>query len=340
MMNNYWPLITVIIPIYNGAAYISECIDSVIAQSYKNLEIILVDDGSKDNSYDIMTEYELKDNRIKILRQRNKGVSAARNHALRNTHGEYVAFVDQDDCIASDYILFLYNILVKTKAEIALCMQAKRFTMNNIPKEEEKNLWTDKIEVISGEEAAIRMLYYKIIIGPWNKLIRFELIKKYEIWFNEDFFGGEGFAFSVECMQRAQCVAVSYKELYFYRIDNPNSGTTKFSLKMIESSISAQEYIRKNLVNPTAELVKACEYARWHTYCDCFNMIIGCEVKFQDKKLYEHIKYVCKMEAAGKWKSPVALKEKFKIIIFGLSPEVAASIINKMRRRRFTISRE
>lgn len=334
-MKNNLPLVTVIVPIYNGAAYINECILSIMNQDYKNLEIILVDDGSKDNSIDIITKYKLQDNRIKVLQQKNAGVSAARNHALKNAHGEFIAFVDQDDCIALDYISYFYNMLIETKAEIALCPQARRFTMN-ISGEDEKEHKTDKIEIVSGEEAAIRMLYYKIIIGPWNKLIRFELIKKYGIWFTENFFGGEGFAFSVECMQRAEHVAIGHREIYYYRVDNPDSGTTKFSLKMIESSISAQQYIKNNLVDRTEELLSACEYARWHTYCDCFNMIIGCKVRLQNKKLYRKIKQVCKHEAYGKWKCPIAVKEKIKAITFWISPRIAAEFINKMRMRKFT----
>ena len=96
--------VSVIIPVYNVETYISKCISSVIEQSYKNIEIILIDDGSKDSSGKILDEYEKGDDRITVIHQKNKGVSAARNRGLELASGDYVVFVDGDDWVDSNYV--------------------------------------------------------------------------------------------------------------------------------------------------------------------------------------------------------------------------------------------
>lgn len=112
-------LISVIVPVYNVEKYLSKCIDSILAQTYKNLEIILVDDGSPDNCPKICDEYAKKDNRIKVIHKENGGLSAARNVALDIAKGEYIGFVDSDDFIAEDMYEVLYNLAEKYNAEIS-----------------------------------------------------------------------------------------------------------------------------------------------------------------------------------------------------------------------------
>ena len=106
-------LISVIIPVYNVELYLRRCIDSVIKQTYKNLEIILVDDGSTDKSGEICDEYASLDNRISVIHKENGGLSSARNAGLKNAHGEYFGFVDSDDAIVEDMYEYLYDILLK-----------------------------------------------------------------------------------------------------------------------------------------------------------------------------------------------------------------------------------
>lgn len=98
-MTNTLKKISVIVPIYNGETYLSECIESILKQTYENIELILVNDGSKDNSKNIIDKYALLDNRIKAIHKENSGVSDSRNVGLKNTTGDYICFVDQDDYI-------------------------------------------------------------------------------------------------------------------------------------------------------------------------------------------------------------------------------------------------
>lgn len=114
-------LISVIVPIYKVEKYLNTCVDSIIAQTYKNLEIILVDDGSPDNCGRICDEYALKDSRIKVIHQQNGGLSAARNAGLDVATGEYIGFVDSDDYIAPDMYEKLYNALKNNNCDLSIC---------------------------------------------------------------------------------------------------------------------------------------------------------------------------------------------------------------------------
>lgn len=118
-MNNY-PLISLIIPCYNAEQTLRKCLYSVIRQSYNNLEVILIDDGSTDGSAKIYEEFRLKDKRIKILKQDNAGVAKARNNGVEAATGEYICFVDSDDWVEPDYCTVLYNLLKEENADIAI----------------------------------------------------------------------------------------------------------------------------------------------------------------------------------------------------------------------------
>ena len=114
-------LLSVIVPVYNTAAYLPRCISSIQKQIYRNLEIICVDNGSSDDSYKILKSFEKEDSRIVVLEEKKKGVSAARNRGLDEVHGEYVTFVDSDDSIVSQMYKGLINALEKEHADIAHC---------------------------------------------------------------------------------------------------------------------------------------------------------------------------------------------------------------------------
>ena len=114
-------LISVIIPVYNVEKYIRYCLDSVINQTYKNLEIIIVDDGTKDSSGEIAEEYAAKDSRIKVIHKENGGLSDARNVGLDVATGRYIAFLDSDDVISLDFYEYLYNMIKEKDYDIAEC---------------------------------------------------------------------------------------------------------------------------------------------------------------------------------------------------------------------------
>ena len=118
-MNNV--LLSIIVPVYNAAPYLPACIESILNQTYKDIELILIDDGSKDNSGEICDDYALRDNRIKVVHKKNGGVSSARNAGLELATGEYVGWVDADDYIEPDMFEYLYKLAINYKADIAEC---------------------------------------------------------------------------------------------------------------------------------------------------------------------------------------------------------------------------
>lgn len=117
------PLISVVVPIYGVEKYLQRCLDSIAQQTYQNLEIILVDDGSVDNSGKIADEYALKDERMLVIHRENGGLSAARNTGIKAAKGEYITFVDSDDYIDEDYVEYMYQLLKKDsfKAKLVVC---------------------------------------------------------------------------------------------------------------------------------------------------------------------------------------------------------------------------
>lgn len=327
------PLVSVIVPFYKGQDYIEECINSIINQDYKNLEVIIVNDGSPGNTADILASIAQKDSRIKILTQENRGVSAARNLALDNSEGDYICFVDQDDYIAKDYISYFHNLIEKYDADISLTPSALKFTGKSFMKESGVK---DFVSILTGEEAALNMLYYKIIIAPWNKMISHKLIKKYNIRFNNEIFPGEGFNFSVDCFQRAEKIAMGHRKIYYYRCDNSESAMTKFNPDLVYNGLKAVANIKKNLVTETPELLKACRYANWHTNCDFYLSMVGSGAYKKYPELYKKLKSVVQKEAIYSFNAPISLKEKIKGLMYFINPYFASIIINHFRIRKFT----
>lgn len=114
------PLISIIVPVYNVEPYISKCLDSIEAQTYSNLEIILIDDGSTDNSGKLCDEFAAKNSNTKAIHQKNQGLSVARNAGLKATKGDFVTFVDSDDTVSPDYIEYLYKLTVKSHTQLSI----------------------------------------------------------------------------------------------------------------------------------------------------------------------------------------------------------------------------
>ena len=323
-------IVTVIIGMYKGQKYIKECIDSVVDQDYTNLEIILIDDGSPDRCGEIADEYARHDNRIRVVHQENMGVSVARNVGLDMASGKYVCIIDQDDCISKDYISYFYKLIVENDAEIALTPSADKFFESK-----KYDGIVDTVQVWTGERTSIEMLYHKIIIAPWNKMISKKLLDDNKVRFKPEFFGGEGFAFSVQSYQYASKIAVGQRKVYHYRVGNSESGASKFRLSSIESSLSAQTYIRDTFIKETPELIKAWEFSNWHTYCDCLNMMVGCGAIKYNFDLYQKLKTVCQQQALCVLKAPVSFQQKLRGILFKINPYVAARVINHFRIRKF-----
>lgn len=179
------PLISVIIPVYNVEKYLDDCIRSVIGQTYDNIEIIVVDDGSTDNSGNMCDCYAEKDERIQVIHKANGGLSDARNAAIEICSGEYITFVDSDDVIAKEYIQLLLNALISTKSNISICrhvsfydggLNVKERQLNNAPVTFDKKTALEKMLYQVFDVSAPYKLYQRALFNE----IRFPRGKLYE----------------------------------------------------------------------------------------------------------------------------------------------------------------
>lgn len=205
-------LISVIIPIYNVEKYLNKCIDSIINQTYINIEIILINDGSTDNCGDICEEYKKMDNRIVVIHSKNKGVSSARNIGLEISKGKYILFVDSDDWLERDMIKELYNNLIKTKSQISICnyyeiINGNKYS-NNLNIKESFN--TEKFIEYAFDEN-----YFRGYL--WNKLFSRNIIfdeNSLFIKFDENIHICEDLLFSFKVAQNANKICYIDKKLY------------------------------------------------------------------------------------------------------------------------------
>lgn len=168
------PLVSIIVPVYQVKEYVGECVESLLAQTYTNVEILLVDDGSTDGSGELCDEYTRRDHRIRVIHQENQGAAGARNKGLDEAKGEYVAFVDSDDMVSSIYIEELYELIDKYHADIAACAYEKVKAEEALCKVETVNDGS-VIEVCMSSEQMLRRWhgkYKKWETVPWNKLYR------------------------------------------------------------------------------------------------------------------------------------------------------------------------
>lgn len=208
-------LISVIIPVYNVEKYLKRCMDSVLKQTYSNIEIIIVDDGSKDTSGSLCDEYGKKDSRITVFHKENGGLSSARNFGLERVSGNYVCFIDSDDFIHENYISFMYDKIIKNDADICYCKSTK-FTDDVQIKNEIEN---EKTVVIEKEEAIKQLLLNDGIIKNY---IHLALYKK-TLFDNIRFPEGSNFediATTYKILDASKKIIVNNKTLYYYFINN------------------------------------------------------------------------------------------------------------------------
>lgn len=239
-MNNKH-LISIIIPCYNVERYIEQCVRSIMGQSYKNLEIIAVDDGSPDNSPQILDKLANADCRIKVLHKQNEGVSAARNSGLDVATGDYVVFVDGDDYLAPDYVDYMFKLACRYDSDFVMSQNC--YTQKNEPQ-----YFEDRIKKMSPSEATALLISPRVIVGCWNKMFKREFINKFTLSFSTTLFYGEGLTFITKASQLANSVTVGNRKVYYYRRNNETSATSKFNIQKYYNGEKALDNIHKELI--------------------------------------------------------------------------------------------
>lgn len=288
--------ISVIVPVYNVEPYIRQCLDSVVNQTYKNLEIIIVDDGSPDNCGTICDEYAAQDERIQVIHKVNEGLSAARNDALDRATGSWILFVDSDDwleldlcetaiCAAqSDDVDILIYDLVKENIN-----SSKR--IHAFP----KDFTSEDPAVISGMQLSALNRYYTPYSAewsqgfPWDKLFKSELVLKNRLGFATNVRANEDVIFALHAFQYAKKIGYISKPLYHYR-QNQNSIGHKFSPDRVEIDKEIYREMEKvgKMYKCSPEFFQALDARIVDNTCLCANRC------FFDREgtLYEQLQYV------------------------------------------------
>lgn len=328
MMKMSLPLISVIVPIYNVEKYIMQCIESIRKQTYTNLEIILVNDCTLDNSGAIADIFASEDNRIKVIhKEKNEGVSAARNTGINASTGEYICFVDGDDYVMEDYVEYLYN-LIYDDADITLTTDM--FNNFNIKKQNSEN----NIMIFTPEQATIAILCYNIPIGVYCKLFKRDFLGE-DIRFLEELFIGEGFNFNTTAFQRANHIVVGHKKIYYYRRDNPTSATTKFSVEKWENGLHAIDLINQNFILHSDQLKSAWKFAYWRTHSDAYDVLVLANAEKQYPEFYiKCLKEVRKFGIA--FKVPISKQNKLRALVMGICPK-AIPWAMRARRKKYRV---
>lgn len=238
-------MLSIIIPIYNVEKYLTKCIESVINQTYKNLEIILVNDGSTDNSKDIINKYSLIDSRIKIINKKNGGLSDARNVGIEIAKGDYIAFLDSDDWIELNMYEKLYSYIKQENADIVQCSYQEVYNeeVNNQKIKEE-------IKLISGKDSLYNLYgenHGKTVV-VWNKIYKRELFN--DIRFPKGKYHEDELT-TYKLLYKANKIVDLNLPLVYYRQRDGSIMNSKFNIKRLDALEAFYEklqfYRQKNL---------------------------------------------------------------------------------------------
>ena len=213
-------MVSIIVPVYNAEKYLGRCLESIINQTYSNLEIILINDGSKDNSKKICEDYAKRDSRIIVISQENKGSSRTRNTGIEKAKGDYIFFCDSDDVVDKNAIFELMYNRELYDSELVMCGIKEIFCKNNNVTKIKDLVY--KRELLLSKNDILKEMYPFIDVGGFhsqcNKLYKAEIIKTNNLLFNENLKIGEDFCFNINYINFCNSISFVWKPLYYYYI--------------------------------------------------------------------------------------------------------------------------
>ena len=214
-------MISVIVPIYNAEKYLHRCIKRILDQDYTDFELLLIDDGSTDNSGTICDEYAIKENRIRVFHKENGGVSSARNWGLDKAIGEYIMFVDSDDYMLPGMLEVMLSTLESKKADLVVCGTT----------ETGGGYWRPIADVDYSinqlKENFVSLLHTELLSPPWNKIYKKEIIGSNR--FCEDISFGEDLLFNIQYLEKCENISLIKESPFYHEKENENSLVVKFN---------------------------------------------------------------------------------------------------------------
>lgn len=254
--------VSIVIPVYNAEKYLNRCIESVINQTFSEIEVIALNNGSTDNSLNILKEYAKRDKRIRIIDNDNIGVSEARNIGVMESKGKYIVFVDSDDWIDINMIEVLHKAISKNECDLAMCTYVREF--NNHSKEKVFNL--PEVNLYVDDEVKSQLL--RKLVGPlgkelanpeyldalgtvWAKMYKTSILKEKNLSFVDlsEIGSGEDTLFNIHVLNEVNKVILLNRPMYHYWRENSNSITSKYIPNFIEKRRNYFKYMNDFIVN-------------------------------------------------------------------------------------------
>lgn len=258
--------VTLIIAIYKSAPFMPKLMESVFNQTHQNIEIILVDDGSPDNSGDLCDEYAKQDERVKVIHKQNGGVCDARNAGMKIMAGEYVSVIDGDDWIEPDYVDYLLKLAVSYNAEMSL-------TDSVFTTRDRQQTTEDLVELWSPEEMVECVLYSSMPIGPWNKLYRTDFLRKNNIIY-DTLPSGETLYFVTRVANCNPRIIKGHRRVYNYRMNNVNSALTSRAVIYGQNALWNIKNVRKITNTNSSRLLHVIDWHIWKNYNFLLKLIV------------------------------------------------------------------
>ncbi len=307
-------MISVIVPVYNVEKYLERCVKSIAAQTYKDLEILLIDDGSTDKSGKMCDDFQQTDSRIKAFHKQNGGLSDARNYGIEHSAGEFISFVDSDDYIDEKMLETLHRLITENDADLAVCSAMDVFEGKEVTQVKEiKEFNLNKVESYKymlrgdGIPSACNKLYKRQTVGD----VRFPVGKLYE----------DGF-FTPQILKRVEKTAVTSKPMYYY-FRRADSITTKPFRKGDLDVIEAYDKCVKQVKELCPEALPYAEFRYRNAYFNVLDKMLmrdDCkeipEYKQVVKYLKKHTAQIVKDPGFGKMRKIAAVALKFSVPLY------------------------
>lgn len=281
-MNIEQSKVSVIVPIYNSARHLSRCIESIMRQTYQDLEIILINDGSTDETDSICQAFQRTDPRIVYMKQENSGVSEARNAGINVATGKYVTFVDSDDYIEAELVQLLYELVKENKSHIGI---AALHSIN------EAADFTIDIKIDNIDQIMFLCDHY-LIFGPTQKLYDLEIIRQNGVCFPKEISYGEDLLFNIDYLYHVQKISFINRVLYHYNRENQNSLSNKKRWDLFSNDMSLNMKLNEWFLDNNLQCYRSKKYIANRVFDTAYNGICLTHEKDSPWNLFELSGYI------------------------------------------------